>query len=172
MLVPELVWRFLDLLSIQNWKITGMQQRMDHVVCSQKKIKCCKRQTFCLIQPSKPGKGSRHQTVISTGSGKFLFYNSYFLGMSVLRPGGAAIPSEPRLPAWQAALLLCLHPHRATLERFVLGHGARGNVTLCALLFPPRSDTAISLHTQIAGAERKTPVSSCQVQMSALLSGG
>lgn len=60
-----------------------------------KKIKCCKRQTFCLIQPSKPGKGSRHQTVISIGSGKFLFYNSYFLSMSVLRPGGAAIPSEP-----------------------------------------------------------------------------
>lgn len=75
-----------------------MQQGKDHVP-RKRRSKCCKRQTSCLIQPSKPGKWSRHQTEISIGSSKFLFYNSYFLSMAVPRPGGAVILSEPPLPA-------------------------------------------------------------------------
>lgn len=135
-----------------------MQQGRDHVVCSKKikkkkKNKCCKRQTFCLIQPSKPGKGSRHQTEISIGSSKFLFYNSYFLSMTVPRPGGAVIPSEPPLPA-RKLLSFCsvLALTSCQAEKAYPGLWRKGEFgPVCFIVFSE------VWHGQITGVERKNP---------------
>lgn len=134
-------------------------------MCSQKKrVSAVRDRTFCLIQPSKPGKGSRQQTVISIGSSSFVFCNSYFLSMAVLRPGGAVILSEPQLSVCKLLSLCSVFASTSChAEKVYPGLWSKGEFGPCALLFPLGSDTDLGLHAQITGRERKTLMSPCQV---------
>lgn len=67
--------------------------------CAHKKrVRAFLWETDLLSDPAEQvWEGSRHQAVRSTGSSKFLFYNSHFLRVTVLRPTGVAILSAPLL---------------------------------------------------------------------------
>lgn len=136
-----------------------MQEGKDHVVYSQKRSKCCKRQTFSLIQPSKPGRERRHQTVISIGSSKFFFYNSYFLSMAGPRPVGAGILSEPPLPVSRLLSFCSMSvPTSCHAEKVCPGLWSEREFGPVSFIV-----SSVGWHGQITGLGRKIPMSPCQV---------